>query len=72
MTYGKGITENVVSSRLLNKQMYFGSPNELAKYMRDLGYEKHPDRINICGDNHNLWYKGVYKNKAVRLFKESL
>ena len=72
MIFGVGITPNVVSSRLVKRQLNLGSPNEVAKLLRDLGYKVHPNRVRVGDELHTIWYKDVFKNKATRLFKESL
>lgn len=71
MELGEGITPYVVSTRMLRKQAYFDSPNDLARYMRTLGFKSHPKLVNIRGIRHKFWYKDVFANKALRLFKES-
>jgi len=72
MEFGIGITPEVVSSRLVKRQLKIGSPNAVAKLLRDLGYKLHPHRVRVGDEVHTLWYKDVYQNKATRLFKASL
>lgn len=72
MKYGKGVTEKVVSTKKLKELMYFDSNKDVAKFLREQGYTKHLSRVNIKGDFHYVWYKGINKTTVAKLFRQSM
>jgi len=72
LMYGRGITKEVVSSKLLQKQQWFESYQQVAKFLREQGYVKYDKQINVEGVRHNVWFKGISKNKVNAKFRASL
>jgi len=72
LMYGRGITKEVVSSRLLQEQKWYESFQQVAMFLRKEGYVKYDKKINIDGVNHNVWFKGISKNKVNARFRASL
>ena len=66
------ITGNVVSSKLLQEEFWFESYQQVAKFLRQKGYVKHDKQINVDGVRHNVWFKGISKNKVNKAFRAKL
>lgn len=75
MTYCKGVSEKVVSTRVLREKFSeFGAMSfqQVASYLRKQGYRKHTKSINYEGVYHNVWFKNCGKAQVNKLFREDM
>ena len=75
MKFGKGVTEKVVSTRMLrenNAEFKDLSFQKVASILRKEGYIKYKTAINYEGTYHNVWFKNCRKTQVNKTFRLSM